>query len=1084
MSENENAYTASSNHNALPDGMLEVRHIKKEYKTKNGAVTKALDDVSLNFPENGMVFILGKSGSGKSTLLNVCGGLDRMDSGEIIIKGKSSKDFSTQDFDSYRNTYVGFVFQEYNILNEFTVEQNIALALELQNKKPTKAVIGKILADVDLTNFASRRPNTLSGGQKQRVAIARALVKEPEIIMADEPTGALDSKTGQQVFDTLKKLSENKLVIVISHDRDFAEQYGDRIIELKDGKIISDQTRATEGEGAKNVRFYGTDTVTVSNGAEITDAELESIRDFLSKSGGSAVISTSREKIAKFKEDRPEISVGTFENIKEQPALKQYAPQKLIRSHLPVKHAVKMGAGSLKTKPVRLMFTIFLSVIAFVLFGLASTLMLFDEHSVRVQTYRDAHIDYIAIGKEYQITDTYDGYSYSYFNDTKMTNEDYQSLAEKYEKSIPAVCREIQISNLNLSSNAAQFYSQYINTVIPASPVLTLIAGRMPEANDEIAVTDFLYDAFKSKESKFTYTKNGQKVALTINSPQDILYSAQNPVTVRNNDDEYKIVGVFKGNTVASDYQSLKEKADNNEYLENMGFGEYLWYEESRIGMYSTIAVTPSLFAELKNLSGGSVSASKYFRYSDNAPYLAFDKDDYVNFYYLAAYDGNKLPVYGLGGNLITNVGNGEIALSYNLVASYFCRRFNAFQSELENDEEYQNTLYAKLQELQETYESEHAYPQESDFEDIDGNVDYDAYNAAIEIWNENCDEYVSDTIVSFRRDYAYLQLVKQYETAAETAYRAKNPEPTNGQSSEHNAWENGLYDALYNANPIRQLDNISRDYDGNYTLSDFQAVFADVVYLFDELGLELGLTIYDDTTSETSVALVGYYERTDSDTMYLGADLYENFFRADNDYYQSDTKYEEPQDAYIDYVYVPYDGSTSRINSILDLHGKLNNDDSALCIKNTVNQQLDTVINMASVLEISFIIAGAVFALFAFLLMFNFISASITAKKKDIGILRAIGARTTDVFKIFVSEAFIIAAICFVISTAASFGLCVLLNSIIMNDVGLSVSLFAFGPLSVLCILGIALVTALVSTIIPVAIYSRKPPIASIRAL
>ncbi|MDE5592686.1 MAG: ABC transporter ATP-binding protein, partial [Clostridiales bacterium] len=240
--------------------MLEVKHLKKEYRTKKGAVTKALDDVSLNFPETGMVFILGKSGSGKSTLLNVCGGLDRMDEGEIIIKGKSSKDFSAQDFDSYRNTYVGFVFQEYNILDEFTVEQNIALALELQNKKPDKAVIDKILADVDLTDFASRKPNTLSGGQKQRVAIARALVKEPEIIMADEPTGALDSKTGQQVFDTLKKLSKQKLVLVISHDRDFAEQYGDRIIELKDGKIISDQTRA-ETTDEQNVKFYGTDTV-------------------------------------------------------------------------------------------------------------------------------------------------------------------------------------------------------------------------------------------------------------------------------------------------------------------------------------------------------------------------------------------------------------------------------------------------------------------------------------------------------------------------------------------------------------------------------------------------------------------------------------------------------------------------------------------------------------------------------------------------------------------------------------------------------------------------------------------------------
>jgi ABC-type lipoprotein export system ATPase subunit len=228
--------------------VLEVKNLTKIYKAKqkNGVDTYALNDVSLRFPERGMVFLLGKSGSGKSTLLNVCGGLDAPTAGEIIVKGRSSKSFSQSDFDSYRNTFVGFIFQEYNILNEFTVEDNIALALELQGKPKDKKAIAELLKQVDLTGFAKRKPNTLSGGQKQRIAIARALVKSPEIIMADEPTGALDSATGKQVFDTLKKLSEDKLVIVVSHDREFAELYADRIIELKDGKILSDVTKTQE----------------------------------------------------------------------------------------------------------------------------------------------------------------------------------------------------------------------------------------------------------------------------------------------------------------------------------------------------------------------------------------------------------------------------------------------------------------------------------------------------------------------------------------------------------------------------------------------------------------------------------------------------------------------------------------------------------------------------------------------------------------------------------------------------------------------------------------------------------------------
>ncbi len=222
--------------------MLEIKNVTKIYNTKGGSV-KALDDVSIRFPEKGLVFLLGKSGSGKSTLLNVAGGLDSPTTGEVIVKGKSSKDFTGSDFDSYRNTFVGFIFQEYNVLNEFNVEDNVSLALELQGKTKDREKVLQILEEVELTAFAKRKPNTLSGGQKQRIAIARALVKDPEIIMADEPTGALDSATGKQVFDALKKLSENRLVIVVSHDREFAEIYGDRIVELKDGKIISDVTK-------------------------------------------------------------------------------------------------------------------------------------------------------------------------------------------------------------------------------------------------------------------------------------------------------------------------------------------------------------------------------------------------------------------------------------------------------------------------------------------------------------------------------------------------------------------------------------------------------------------------------------------------------------------------------------------------------------------------------------------------------------------------------------------------------------------------------------------------------------------------
>ena len=265
--------------------MLEVKNLVKEYRPKKGAAVRAVDGVNLKFPEKGMVFILGKSGSGKSTLLNLLGGLDKYDSGEIVIKGKSSKDFSQSEFDSYRNTYLGFIFQEYNILNDFNVAQNIAIALQLQGQKATDERINEILKEVDLEGYGGRKPSELSGGQKQRVAIARALVKNPEIILADEPTGALDSKTGLQVFDTLKKLSETKLVITITHDRDFAEMYGDRVIELKDGKVISDIEKYTASatEVSEGVKVTDDKVIAIKKGYVLTEKDVALINEYLQK---------------------------------------------------------------------------------------------------------------------------------------------------------------------------------------------------------------------------------------------------------------------------------------------------------------------------------------------------------------------------------------------------------------------------------------------------------------------------------------------------------------------------------------------------------------------------------------------------------------------------------------------------------------------------------------------------------------------------------------------------------------------------------------------------------------------------------
>lgn len=220
--------------------MFRLKNICKKYKSKKGCVTTALNNISLNFKDKGLVFILGKSGSGKSTLLNIIGGLDVADSGDIFFFGKNTKNFSKNDFDSYRNTYVGFIFQEFNLLEDYSVIDNIRLSLQLQRKKIDNKLIHDTLKKLNLDKLEYRKINELSGGQKQRVAIARALIKKPKIVLADEPTGNLDSITAKQVIELLKEISKNKLVIIVSHDNEMAFEYADRIIKIKDGHIEYD----------------------------------------------------------------------------------------------------------------------------------------------------------------------------------------------------------------------------------------------------------------------------------------------------------------------------------------------------------------------------------------------------------------------------------------------------------------------------------------------------------------------------------------------------------------------------------------------------------------------------------------------------------------------------------------------------------------------------------------------------------------------------------------------------------------------------------------------------------------------------
>ncbi len=482
--------------------MLQVNNLVKIYKPKKGVPVKALDNVSLTFPQTGMVFLLGKSGSGKSTLLNLLGGLDRYNSGDILIQGNSTKKFKQSHFDSYRNTYVGFIFQEYNILDEFSVGANIALALQLQGHKADDKIINAILKEVDLEGYGNRKPNELSGGQKQRVAIARALVKSPKIIMADEPTGALDSATGRQVLTTLKKLSRDKLVIVVSHDREFAEQYADRIIELSDGRVIRDVEKHQSGVDSESaVPVYLEDSVSLPEYYTLTDEDKAAICQYIEK-----MVGVGKE---------PKFSIvgkntASFQPTNESRIRVSQEGYKLIKSRLPMKYAFKLGASGLKYKKFRLIMTILLSCVSFVLFALADTLASYDyvKSAYNSLIQPEGKVSYAAfkIGGQ------------SFYSNQEMLDKDIRQIEEETGLTVHPVYskqyEEISYRNHLANSDSGYYggFFGYTNYGFAGYLEITdsllkemdgkLVAGSLPTSDDEIAISTVVLEDFE----KYGYT--------------------------------------------------------------------------------------------------------------------------------------------------------------------------------------------------------------------------------------------------------------------------------------------------------------------------------------------------------------------------------------------------------------------------------------------------------------------------------------------------------------------------------------------------------------------------------------------------
>ncbi len=1061
--------------------MLEVRNLTKIYKTKGGADTHALDGVSVRFPERGMVFLLGKSGSGKSTLLNVCGGLDSPTSGEIIVKGRSSKDFTQSDFDSYRNTFIGFIFQEYNILNEFSVEDNIALALELQGKPKDKKAIAELLEEVDLVGYAKRKPNTLSGGQKQRIAIARALVKSPEIIMADEPTGALDSATGKQVFDTLKKLSQDKLVIVVSHDRDFAEQYGDRVIELKDGKIISDVSKTQEEQQAlsANVIAMG-DTLCLKKGSTLTDKDFEHIRAFLKKSDTDVIIATGEKDVKTFKEvsritddGEKEVFRDTNEESMER---KDYTPadSRFIRSKLPMRHAMKIGASGLKTKPFRLIFTVLLSAIAFIMFGLFSTMMLYEKDATLYQSIDDAQPSVLRIMKKYRYTHFYEGEDYSdnYESEeyTQLTQAELDKMAAKFGSDTfgvvymqPLWSGSFDTVNIDFDSteNVGDYYQPKLAfaSYLPANHTMRnkITVGNYPANDDEICISSYTANTLLKYKFENASDFNG-----LLNKTIEIKMSGSSH--------KMKIVGVFDSNEqeLSGKYSQLQEK-EQQPTKETEALKQQ-FTAALQDGLHLNIFVT-------ENMRNAIFERANSYYYKENLLdqitdykyqlnyYSEENSDPCARYFKYSEFPEEEKSLIFTGASTL---GDDEAIVS--LYAYYRLLNPNYQEADILYEEQ-ANQLRANGQEVNYSfgYWLDGNTPDEHSPGDMNGKQIFDnilasspEYQKTYEL-RKKTNQQIQLTVAG----YTETKSISEWINCAQN----KNISVNNPETNSYENLELSVSDSHY---IIEQLASELKD--------------LPVSFMGKAMAVENSYTAVSRGAKELKVVGVMFPNEAQefialSDNTYA---YFKTISDEENPTYGSsknwtETKYEKPEDTIFNAIYIPYNSSLK--NELAMFTFEWAEDDSRYSISHAVGDALEMVNSMITELSTVFMWIGIVMAVFAALLLSNFISVSISYKKRDIGILRAVGARSFDVFKIFFSESFFIAIISIIISMTGCFVACSIINAEIGAALS-GVSLFVFGPMSILILIGVALVTAVLATFFPVYKAAKKKPVDSIRAL
>lgn len=388
--------------------MIKISNLTKIYKSKDRGTCKALNNICLDLPDNGLIFVIGKSGSGKSTLLNMLGGLDKITSGEIVIDGNEISKYNKDQFDNYRSHHIGFIFQHYFLMETLNVYQNVELSLDLSMQE-NNGIVESLIEMVGLKGQEKKYPNELSGGQQQRVAIARAVAKNPELILADEPTGNLDIQTSLAVLKILKEISKEKLVIIVSHNLDEADIFADRIIELDEGKIINDVVRVSNKQ--KEFKLEN-GTLYLPYFRDLNKEEVQRMEQYLKDDQVNNIVQLNN-------------GFAPFEEIEDSNRIVE-----IEKTKLKLKHFVKYSGVFLKKRKKQNISTVILTTLLFVVIAIMSSFLTISNPELAITTQYDTAI----INKGTLITEGSAIYSSQLYS---LTDDDIDILKENgYEGNV------------------------------------------------------------------------------------------------------------------------------------------------------------------------------------------------------------------------------------------------------------------------------------------------------------------------------------------------------------------------------------------------------------------------------------------------------------------------------------------------------------------------------------------------------------------------------------------------------------------------------------------------------------------------